>query len=310
MTLEHAAGDEPGATAPERPIDLAKQYKTPKEAFEANGLPVVEVSGVTVEPPRAFRYLNTVFSRVELVAKRFYEDQGCVASWNEGTAFNFIRDAVCLYFCSGLSQCYRYNRNIETAGRSSKHTWNLADDLRLERVDVLNFEPFLSGHLYFDLAGAALPPAPPSRQSYFESIIEPAPLFDLAVSKDDLAEQYRVLCSALTERTGALLAPFIAMTQQHYVARGQDKYGSSPYFAEFANVVLEQGGFTNAFNGLEVFDVPCHNFDLMVFDPKTGQLRLVEVKNRDKLTHGQLTSLFKHLKEPVLPIELCIVQPG
>ncbi|WP_300655908.1 hypothetical protein [Hydrogenophaga sp.] len=311
MTDERVAGDEPDDTAPERPIDIAKQHKTPKDAFEANGLPVFEVKGVAVEPPRAFRYRDTVFPRVELVAKRFYEDLGCIASWNEGTAFKFIRDAVSLYFCAGLSHCYRYNRNIETDPRTSNaKAWNRSDDLHLDNADVLRFESPLSAQMYFDLAGDALPPAPEARKEYFKEIIKPAPLFDRIVSKGELSKAYTALRSALTAQTGPLLLPFVTMAQQHFVARGQDKYGSSPYFLEFANQVLEQGGFKPAYNELEVFDVPGHNFDLMVFDPTTKEVRFSEVKNRDKLTHGQLVSLFKHLKDPVLPIELCIVQPS
>jgi hypothetical protein len=298
------------AKLPERPLDVTKQFKTPKEMFAAYRLPVVEVLGVNAEPPRSFKYQDTIFPRVELVAKRYYEDQGYLATWSEGIAFRFMREAVSLYICAGLASSYRYNRNIETNPRSSRnHTWSLPEDLHLEATDVMLFRPFLEGHVYFDLAGIALPPAPPSRLDYFESIIEPSPLFDLLISKAELAERYASLVAALKNQAGGLLNPFVSMAQQQYVAKGFDKYGSSPYFKEFANAVFESGGYSTACNELEVFMVPGYNFDLMVFDPKIKQLRFVEVKNRDKLTHGQTMSLVEYLKDPVLPLELCLVQP-
>ena len=295
---------------PLQPIEITKQFKTPQEAFAAYGLPVKVVPGVRAEPPRSFRYGNATFSRVELVAKKYYEDLGCLATWSEGVAFEFLREAVKFYICAGLSDSYRYNRNIESAPRSSQnYTWDLREDLSLDVADAGKFGHFLYGHIYFDLAGTALPPAQATRQAYFEAIIEPQPLFDLTVSKRELSDQYKALISALNDKAGDLLRPFVALAQQHYVATGADKYGSSPYFLEFACAVLDQGGYSAAYNEFEVFEVPGNNYDLTVFDPATKQLRFVEVKNRDKLTHGQTTSLLKYLKGPVIPLELCIVRP-
>lgn len=294
---------------PLRPIEITKQFKTPKEAFAAYGLPVTVVPGVRAEPPRSFRYGDATFSRVELVAKKYYEDQGCLATWSEGVVFEFLREAVKLYVCAGLAGSYRYNRNIEIATRCSEFTWDLREDLCLEVADAVKFGHFLDGHVYFDLAGVALPPARATRQAYFEAIIEPQPLFDLIVSKQELSNQYTELISALKDKAGELLRPFAALAQKQYVATGSDKYGSSPYFLAFACDVLDQGGYSVAYNELEVFEVPGNNYDLTVFDPKTKQLRFVEVKNRDKLTHGQTTSLLQYLKDPVIPLELCIVRP-
>lgn len=311
MTVATATNLDESSPAALRPAELLSRYKTPKDAFDALGLPVTVVAGVTAESSRSFQFGEDTFSRVELVAKRYYETQGCLASWNEGVAFEFIRQAVNFYVCAGVSQVYRYNPNIATDGRSSAHhSWNLPADLHIEHSDAAKYAIFLTGHLYFDLAGVALPPAPPTRLAYHETIVAPVPLFDLAVSKEALAAHYHGLIKALEDQAGELLAPFVEMAHQAYVATGADKYGSSPYHKEFAQAVLKQGGYVPAFNELEVFEVPGSNFDLMVFDPSSRQSRFVEVKNRDKLTHGQAGSLCKHQIAPGLPLELCLVQPA
>ncbi len=310
MTVELTPVGEDRDGLPSRPVEVTKQFKTPQEAFAAYGLPVTVVPDVRAEPYRSFRYGDATFSRVELVAKKYFESQGCIATWSEGAAFQFLRKAVKLYICAGLAGSYRYNRNIEITPRSSQnYTWHLREDLSLDVADVVKFGDFLHGHVYFDLAGAALPPARATRQAYFVAIIEPQPLFDLTVSKEELSNRYRALISALKDKAGALLGPFLKLAQQDYVATGLDKYGSSLYFLEFACAVLDQGGYSAAYNELEVFEVPGSNYDLTVFDPATKQLRFVEVKNRDKLTHGQTTSLLNYLKDPVIPLELCIVRP-
>jgi len=293
------------------PAELLARHRTPADLFEHYGLPVTRVPGVISVTAREFHYDFAEFKRVELVAKRYYENQGCLANWSEGTSFSILRDAFRDCLLSGLANCYRYTENILTDRRTAGATWNLDNDWLLANGDAHAYAPYLTAYVYFDLAGQVFEPPTEGQAEFERSMVRAAPLFELAVPVQKLAERYHSQLDSIRQSMSVMLSHYIKARAKKFADSGLDKYGSANYIEEFLLKAMETMVYQPALNPVAVHDVYCSGFDLLVFDPSTGLLRFVEVKNKDKLTHGQLTNLLKYLRSnmPYPQVELCVVQP-
>lgn len=83
----------------------------PEKIFESLDLPITYIDDVKLEKNgknRVFKYENKDLFSPEIVAVVFYENQGHIASWNEGLALSMVQDALERLLTSNLFDQLEY----------------------------------------------------------------------------------------------------------------------------------------------------------------------------------------------------------
>ncbi|MFE1572714.1 hypothetical protein ACFIQG_12935 [Comamonas odontotermitis] len=301
---------------------LIVSMRNPKLLCKEQKIPTVSIDGVTLGNEggrKLFSYLGVGYSRVELVAKKYYEEKGYIASWSEGAVFILIRVAL------GALIINRMRHLIKVSDIHEHPYFNATDWEKLH--DQYENDP---GHIYSLVRGIFLsysllypkrriinPELQSSNKTSPEEYLKNSGLMFLD-TPEKIAETAR---SILIELGNNLPLQEMRVHMETYAENAKKPVGSrifsnfNKWNIDFAIKVVEclgidflghellEGGYI--FSGLE-------DFDITLLDQEKKVLKFVEVKNKDGFTPYQISYIDMWLKRRnniKWEFEVCFVNP-
>lgn len=325
-----------------RDQDIIKLGGDPVRLCVHFGIPVSRVEGVVyskTEKVANFNYNGNSFKRVELVAKKFYEDKGLEASWSEGAALVLVRVAINGAIARRISGLFKlmsldeYLAQFDNEDLISVHRERLTTEheKRERSFEERSTETYklIRTHLRAIMLGdvsrqkSALDddesdsPIGDSKKVFFTKPVQ------INQSPEVIKELVNSAYSSICEKP-----PLDELVEhmKNFIKHQQERYSDpksrymmtnySEWTVSFARRLVEVLGLRD-FNfelipGQESPFLCMERFDLNVLDVKNKSLRIVEVKNTDSFTPFQLVGIQGWIDLPPSirpPFEVCVVQP-
>lgn len=321
--------------------EILKFGNKPLQLCEHFGIPTSRVEGVSeikVGRSTTFEYQCNSFKRVELVAKRFYENQGYEVSWSEGAALVLLRMAINGAIARRTADLFEVTPFDEHSppesysGLASEHRERMLADHQkresaFEERSTATYK-LIRMHLREVMLGEQSSPKALAENDGSTS--------QVGLTKFPFWNQpVKMIESPETVRERVLLAyenineqpPLDELVEhmQNFIKQQQERYSApnlkyrianySEWTVAFARRLIEVLGlrsFNSELIPVQVDPFLCmEGFDLTVLDVKNKSLRFVEVKNTDSFTPFQLVSIQEWIDmAPSIrpPFEVCLVQ--
>ena len=299
-------------------LELIKMMNKPRDICEKYGINFVELDGVLNQSSgrsNSFLYKDKKYSRVELIAKQYYENQGYIASWNEGASFVLIRVAM----DSEIIRRTKHLIDLPTTKESkidnceisswediSKKGWHtLASSARGTMANIKVFEEAKSN------------PKISSPYLTLENLLANAS----CVFKTNPQKFLEEAAIALYEMESLNLLEEYKIHMQKYVAdkTKNDKHRQyinyNEWSIEHALKLIEIFGINISGSNLlghQSLTGSLEQFDLSLIDAVNRKMKFVEVKNNDGFTPFQIVALddwLKHRNQVTADFEICFVKP-
>lgn len=301
---------------------LIELINTPYEICNKYKIPFIVLDDVLVRSEgrkKILSYMGSDYSRVELVAKRFYEEQGFYVSWNEGAVFHMIRAAVNAAIMNRLGSAVTVSRDTRHPF-FTENDWIVLENI-FEHDKAAAYHSMRGVMLGFKLLYPKVQVNNPDLDAGYPQTPEEVLVKSGLKFSDSLENISGLAIKALADIKENPPLEEYAKSMRVLIderAKSQPKWQSNSYndwSLDFALKVIETIGID--FMGHELLETgytftSLENFDLTLLDVVEKKLKFVEVKNKDGFTAYQLVDLDAWLSkrdEMNFSFEMCFVWP-
>lgn len=301
----------------------------PEKIFQLLNLPVTYIDDVELlknGSNRVFKYMGKDLFTPEIIAVVHYENQGHIASWNEGLAFSMVRDAFERTLTHNLFDQLEYV-GIRKEALLVSPSYDLDANRAITRAEQL----LTLGNDYLERHKPKLEDIERSHQDE-KVTLENKENFPIGVERllnkqvewvrFLLDTQVSIKCKCEPEALIALFMQNIdkARADKNHLLNAlclpnktEDKTDPHQKFInkwtmKFANQIIEECDIDYLLHELFRFSRISPRWDLTVIDGITKKLRYIEVKMHDNFTQYQLNELPIHLEDGGT-LELCKIRP-
>lgn len=306
---------------------LNRIFDKPELLFDELEFPVVSVEGVEKIDGK-FYYKGEQYSSVELVAKKFYEEQGFSASYSEGGALFLSFICVMSFICTRLKSKLRIAepviyKNGKIFNRKNGVPY---DDIPPEVVCkknlkwTNNFKNKNNLELAFEKGGYLFYKEIAMDLDYYIGVTASKNIYIINdVSRKTVRKYIFDFAKDLDCNFSSYIEELKKYIHDFYDINNLSKgFGRSIYFNnlkfnnesfEFAIEIIKAIGAVNILKSYKKEGSFNVTFDLTVIDSKNKKIRCVEVKNSDNFTQSQISSMHRFVSSIFLQAELCLVRP-
>lgn len=301
----------------------------PEKIFTLLGLPITYIDDVELVKNgknRVFKYKERDLFSPEIVAVVHYENQGHIASWNEGLAFSMVRDAFKRALTCNLFDQLEYvglkneallispsydtnnNRAITRAEQLLTKDKNYLERNRPKQDSIEN------SHLMEKECLGKRDNFPIGIQRFLNKQVEWIRfLLDAQVSIKCKCEPEDLMALFMENVDKARIDKGHLLSELRLPNKTGDRTDAQQRFAnewtmKFAKQMINECSFDYLLRELFRFSRLSPRWDLTVIDGVSKKLRYIEVKLDDNFTEFQLNELPAHLEDGGT-LELCKIRP-
>lgn len=295
---------------------LIEMMNFPKEICEKYKINYITIGGVVAQKEgnrTSFLYQGDRYSRVELVAKRYYESLGYLSAWNEGASFTLVNVAVGAEMVKRLAHLIEFNggtyysdvhKDTYSLENMSDKGWHLLQKFISSDLSNIN---------HFDKTG--IHALYKTRDELINALI-----CVYKVDPHEFLSQAEVVFGEMIKSPLLNLNDYKVHMEAYIAERVRNSRGRP-------DQNLNEWAINHALKLIEVMGLDefspsllkrCSSyssiikFDLSLVDVKNKKLKFAEVKNKDGFTPFQIVSLDEWLRNrnaTQAEFEVCFVNP-
>lgn len=308
---------------------LKSTPNNPEKIFLSLDLPITYIDDVELIKSgrnRIFKYKGRDLFSPEIVAVVYYENQGHIASWNEGMAFSMLRDAFRRTLTCNLFDQLEYV-GVKNEALLATPLYDSKENRAITRTELLltknndyletrrpKQESVERSHLSEKQAIEKRDNFPIGIQKLLNKQVEWIRfLLDAKVSIRSKCEPEELINLFLRNVDNTRADKSQLLNELRLPNQAEDGVDFLQKFAnewtmKFARQVINECDFDYLLHELFKFSRLSPRWDLTVIDQVTKKLRYIEVKLNDNFTEFQLNELPIHLEDGGT-LELCKITP-